>query len=112
MGVLEQLRQVELIFGQGRGWHRIEELFGTTWRNLETPFDKKGSNSGHVHEHLLFADTSLPESRRRILVYWWKPNRDGSPLCFLSQAEGRLLGRQIREHASGIAPGLQLLRPA
>jgi len=101
MEVLELCPRAQLIFGHGRGWHVIEEekLFGIRkWHDISTPFDQKGDK--RYPGRLKFAEGSLPKFRRQLLVYWWCPNRDGSPLCYLDSQERHTLGTLVRRHAA------------
>ena len=98
--LIEMCPQLELIFGHGRGWRDIEDNFRVALTDLLTPFDHKGGAS----RHLSWATVQLPESGREIPVYWWHPNRDGAPLCWLKDVEKRALAEIIschREHSTG-----------
>jgi hypothetical protein len=98
LDVLNCCPRLEIVFGHGRGWNRIEKLFITKWEELETPFDHKGGDKWKGKTHLLFATAKHPVSGRPLAIYWWKPNRDGSPLCFLDAKEKKLLGQQVASH--------------
>ncbi|MGD0139755.1 MAG: hypothetical protein ABSD28_12830 [Tepidisphaeraceae bacterium] len=89
---------VEIVFGHGPGWHQIPKLFNTSWEELQTRFDQKGGEIWEGKAHLLFAKARLLVSGRQLAIYWWKPNRDGSPLCYLTAEEKKLLGEQIASH--------------
>ena len=104
--VLELCPRAQVLFGHGRGWHLIEEenLLGISkWHNISTPFDQKGDL--RYRDRLKFAAGALPKSGRKLLVYWWCPNRDGSPLCYLNASERRAIGTVVRRHVArrGIA---------
>lgn len=104
--VLELCPCIEVIFGHGRGWRMVEKYFRVKLVDLSTPFDHKG---GSVR-HLSWASVRLPESKRRVLLYWWHPNRYGLPLCWLSRIEKRELGemlkRDVQKKSSGFASNL------
>lgn len=104
--VLERCPRVELIFGHGRGWRRIEEHFRITLENIPTPFDAKGKQG----RHLSFARATLPKSKRSVLVYWWHQNFSGMPLCSLKPEERRQMGRLISKHVQRIAPRSDIAR--
>jgi hypothetical protein len=105
--ILCQMPHLELIFGHGAGWRDMPRLLGFhQWATLPTPFDRKGGRSTVAKPYLLFAPIGLEASRRAALLYWWKPNRDGSPLTWLNNAERNDLGRLVREHAA--ARGVRL----
>jgi hypothetical protein len=98
--VLGLCPHVEVIFGHGRGWNDVQEqrLFGITeWEVIETPFDNKGLRQ--FLPPLKFATGKLPNGGRPVLVYWWRPNRNGSPLCNLNPDDRTVLGKIIRKHA-------------
>lgn len=100
MSVLESCPRLELVFGHGQGWRRVQEEFQCELKDLKTPFDGKGNSS----RCLSFSRVTLPNSLRPILLYWWHPNRDGSPLCFLNAREKGLLGDLIKNDAAKRAP--------
>ena len=100
MQVLELCPNVELIFGHGRGWNDIQELglFGVdTWTGIETPFDNKGIPT--FLPPLKFAKGKMPKNGRRVLIYWWRPNRNGAPFCNLNPSDRRILGKIVKRHA-------------
>lgn len=91
--MLELCPCLEIIFGHGRGWRTVENFFRVALVDLPTPFDHKGG----MTRHLSTTFVRLPNSKRRVLVYWWHPNRDGSPLCFLDRHEKRELGEILKQ---------------
>lgn len=90
--MLELCPSVQIIFGHGRGWRRINDFFGVALTDVPTPFDEKGGPT----RHLSTASIQLPHTNRNVAVYWWHPNRDGMPLCFLSREEKRELAEIIK----------------
>ena len=100
--VLTKCTHVEVLFGHGRGWRRAPDLlrFNGDWATIATPFDEKGGRRCAGQPHLLYGEGRLGAGGRRLLVYWWKPNRDGSPLCFLGGEEKRQLGAIIKDHGN------------
>ena len=100
--VLIRCTRLEVLFGHGAGWRRVPDLLRLTggWDAVPTPFDQKGGRMWAGKAHLLCGEARLPQDGRRLLVYWWKPNRDGAPLCFLGREDKRRLGAIIRNHAN------------
>lgn len=92
VSVLELCPRVEMIFGHGHGWRIVEKHFRVSLVAVPTPFDHKGGSARHLSR----ATIRLAQSDRRILLYWWHPNRDGLPLCWLSRIEKQELGGIVK----------------
>jgi hypothetical protein len=98
--VLEAMPQLQIVFGHGAGYRTMPGLLKFAgWQPLPTEFDRKGGNANIARPYLLFARVNLPNQQRNIGLYWWKPNRDGSPLTWLNPAERAHLGAYVRTHA-------------
>jgi len=94
LDVLANCPNLEVVFGHGRGWRRVPTLFTghTGWEHVPTPFDGKGGKMAGQH---LIRSSGVLASGRRVALWWWRPNRDGSPLCFLSAANGAVIGKTV-----------------
>ncbi len=102
LGVMEKIPHAELIFGCGSVQHSIKGLLGIpAWQKHSTPLDKKGGKTNIKRPFLVSAEAKLPVSGRSIIVFCWKPNVNGSPLCWLSEKESEELGHVVREIATG-----------
>jgi hypothetical protein len=95
LNALDNCPCLEVVFGHGRGWHRVPNLFTghSDWEHVPTPFDSKGGKS--AGQHLIRSSGVLP-SGRRVAIWWWRPNRDGSPLCYLKASEGAVVGTMLK----------------
>lgn len=92
--VLDRCPNIECVFGHGRGWRRVPRILArhSDWKHVPTEFDRKGGKS--AGQHLWRSNAVLP-SGRSIQVWWWRPNRDGMPFCFLSGKECGRLGSTV-----------------
>jgi hypothetical protein len=108
LDVIEMCPRVEVIFGHGRGWQRVQEHLRVTLDPKPTPFDSKGKQG----RHLSFARALLPRSKRSVLIYWWHQNFSGMPLCSLKPEERRQLGRMISIDVQRMAPQSDIAKRA
>src|SRR5208337_3751150 len=106
LDAIELCPRIELIFGHGRGWRRVEERLGITLEDKQTPFEHKGKQG----RHLSCAEVTLPKSRRSVLIYWWHQNFSGMPLCSLKPEERRQLGTIIGAEVKKRAPRSDVAR--
>jgi hypothetical protein len=93
---IEKIPRAELIFGCGSVRCSIQRLgIIQTWQEHETPFDKKGGKTKIPRPFLISAQAKLPVSGRPVIVFCWKPNMDGAPLCWLNEVESETLGNIV-----------------
>jgi hypothetical protein len=94
--VLANCPALEVVFGHGRGWKRIPALLSEHdgWKPIPTPFDRKGGEKAGQ----LWRSRGRVPGGRLIAVFWWKPNRDGAPLCYLGESERAAVGELVRSH--------------
>lgn len=101
--VLSRIPFVEVVFGHGGTWKEVPDLLGFAkqgWQGISTRFDnEKGGASNMPWPYLLSAMGKIPASGREVAVFWWKPNRNGSPLTWLSAAEKKDLGAEVLNRA-------------
>ncbi len=98
--VMKKIPHAELVFGCGSVRHSFEELLHIpTWRKPSAELGKKVSEKKIKPPFLVYAKAKLPGTERSIIIFCWKPNRYGSPLCWLSDKDSENLGNIVRDTA-------------